>query len=316
MITKNKTIGIADKMIAFPPIILMNWSTFFSGSNSIRSIISVMLIIISLNSIAQTVNYSSSYFGPNAFPVPEYTDATIAGLTTINVSWNYYSGFGDQTLNPALKVEIPLIPSKVSFKIWGTAFEYYNTTITIRDKRASTEDTPEGVANGDIYIQTRMLLLKEQAKRPSIVLNSTLKTASGNNFNERRYFDTPGYYFDLEMGKTVYSGTAFLKKVRLVLNVGFLCWETTNSEQNDAPLYGTKLIFGTENLELENSIAGYNGWMNNGDQPLVYSIQLMKKSDKVRVYSQYQYGIRDFPYHHFKLGVSLSSSALTPKYAE
>ena len=316
MITKNKTIGIADKMIAFPPFILMNWSTFFSGTNSIRSIISVMLIIISLNSIAQTVNYSSSYFGPNAFPVPEYTDATIAGLTTINVSWNYYSGFGDQTLNPALKVEIPLIPSKVSFKIWGTAFEYYNTTITIRDKRASTEDTPEGVANGDIYIQTRMLLLKEQAKRPSIVLNSTLKTASGNNFNERRYFDTPGYYFDLEMGKTVYSGTAFLKKVRLVLNVGFLCWETTNSEQNDAPLYGTKLIFGTENLELENSIAGYNGWMNNGDQPLVYSIQLMKKSDKVRVYSQYQYGIRDFPYHHFKLGVSLSSSALTPKYAE
>jgi hypothetical protein len=316
MITKNTTIGTGDMMIASPPGNWINLSDIGVGSKRIRTIISVLLIIISLNSVGQTVNYSSSYFGPNAFPVPEFTDATIAGFTTINVSWNYYSGFGDQTLNPALKVEIPLIPSKVSFKIWGTAFEYYNTTITIRDKRASTEETPEGVANGDIYIQTRILLLKEQTKRPSIVLNSTLKTASGNNFNERRYFDTPGYYFDLEMGKTVYSGTSFLKKVRLVLNVGFLCWETTNSEQNDAPLYGTKLIFGTENLELENSITGYSGWMNNGDKPLVYSIQLMKKSDKVKVYSQYQYGIRDFPYHHFKLGISLSISALTPKYAE
>ena len=316
MITRYKTVATTANMKAFSTCIFFNFSKYSASADRIKLLISVLLIIVSLNTMGQSVNYSSSYFGPNAFPVPEFTDATIAEFTTINVSWNYYSGFGDQTLNPAVKVEIPLIKSKVSFKIWATAFEFYSTTTTIRDERSSTEEVPEGIANGDIYIQTRMLLLKEQINRPSIVLNSTLKTASGNNFGERRYFDTPGYYFDLEMGKTVYSGKAFLKNVRLVLNVGFLCWETTNSEQNDAPLYGTKLIFGTDNLELENSISGYNGWMDNGDQPLVYSIQLMKKGKKVNFYSQYQYGIRDFPYNHFKLGISLSISELTPKYED
>jgi hypothetical protein len=279
-----------------------------------RNIISAILILVSLDSLSQTVNYSPEYFGPNALPVPEFTDATIAEFTTLSVSWNYYSGFGDRTLNPYLKAEIPLIRKKVSFKIWGTAAERYFTSTEIIDKRASTEDDLSGTANGDVYVQTRIQIVPEKRLAPSIILNSTLKTASGNSFGARRYFDTPGYYFDLEIGKTFPVETDFIKKIRLVTNAGFLCWETTNSTQNDALMYGAKIIISTKNMEFENSISGYNGWMNNGDHPMVFSSQLTQKNKRINFFGQYQYGIRDFPYHHIRLGFFIPIEALTPDY--
>ena len=287
---------------------------FTAMLQKLRHFISAVLIIVSFDSNCQTVNYSPDYFGPNALPVPEFTDATIVEFTTVNISWNYYSGFGDQTLNPFLRAEIPLIRSKVSFKIWGTAAERYFITPDIRDKRASTEGNLAGTANGDVYVQTRIQLTEEKGKVPSIILNSTLKTASGNSFGARRYFDTPGYYFDLEIGKTFAVETDFIKKVRVVADAGFLCWETTNSTQNDALLYGLKLIAGNKNIELENSISGYNGWMNNGDHPIVYSFQLSQKNSKINFFGQYQYGIRDYPYHHIRLGINIPLKALTPVY--
>jgi hypothetical protein len=279
-----------------------------------RNIISAILFLVSLDSFSQTVNYSPEYFGPNALPVPEFTDATIAEFTTLSVSWNYYSGFGDRTLNPYLKVEIPLIRKKVSFKIWGTAAERYFTSTEIIDKRASTVEDLSGTANGDVYVQTRIQLMQEKRLAPSIILNSTLKTASGNSFGARRYFDTPGYYFDLEIGKTFTVETDYIKKIRLVADAGFLCWETTNSTQNDALLYGLKLSVGNKNIELENSISGYNGWMNNGDHPLLYSFQLSQKNKEINFFGQYQYGIRDYPYHHIRLGINITLKALTPVY--
>ena len=279
-----------------------------------RKIISTILVLVSLDSFSQTVNYSPEYFGPNALPVPEFTDATIAEFTTLSVSWNYYSGFGDRTLNPFIKAEIPLIRSKVSFKIWGAAAERYTTTLDIRDKRASTEEVPVGTANGDVYVQTRILLFEELKIRPSVILNSTLKTASGNNFGARRYFDTPGYYFDLEIGKSFSIESALLKKIRIVADAGFLCWETTNSKQNDALMYGAKIIMSNKNIEFENSISGYSGWMNNGDHPMVFSSQLTHKNKRINFFGQYQYGIRDFPYHHIRLGFLIPIEALTPDY--
>jgi hypothetical protein len=105
-----------------------------------------------------------------------------------------------------------------------------------------------------------------------------------------------------------------LKKIRIVANAGFLCWETTNSKQNDALMYGAKIIMSNKNIEFENSISGYNGWMNNGDHPMVFSSQLTQKNKRINFFGQYQYGIRDFPYHHVRLGFLIPIEALTPDY--
>jgi hypothetical protein len=264
--------------------------------------------------ISAQVNYSPAYFGPNANPVPEFTDATIPAMTTVKFSGDYYFGFGDNTTNMTLTTEIPLLPERLSFKIWINMLENYDVTQAVYNERNMTGRKLSGMAGGDFYIQTRIFILAEKTYIPAVILNSTLKTASGTNFQQRRYFDTPGYYFDVEFGKSIYLQNKVLNEIRFVADLGFFCWETTNSIQNDAPMYGGKIILSNALFDFENTLSGYHGWMNNGDKPLVYRSKLNIKQAKFNIFAQYQYGIKDFPYHHVQAGFSFILENLTPKY--
>jgi len=206
---------------------------------------------------AQTVNYSPAYFGPNANPVSKFTNGKIVRETTIELAREHYFGFGDHTRNFSFLIEVPLLSERIAFKVWVPLLERWRVTQEISDYRNMKGDALSGTAAGDFYVQTRMLILSENNRRPNIILNSTLKTASGTNFNQRRYFDTPGYYFDLEIGKSLSLENRFLNEIRFVANLGFLCWETTNSTQNDAPMYGWKIILSNHWFDFDNTLAGY-----------------------------------------------------------
>jgi hypothetical protein len=286
-----------------------------------RKLKSLVIVYLSILSLHAQVKYAPAWFGPNANPVPEMTNARIPEKTTINLMGDYYFGFGDETSNIRYKIEIPLLPNHVSFSIWNTAFEHYRVTENVSLTRGM-EGNLNGKASGDFYVQTRISLLTEKKYAPSIILNSTLKTASGTNFEQRRYFDTPGYYFDVEAGKSFFTKSKFLNEIRLVANVGFLCWETTNSTQNDAPMYGLKLITGNKRWKIENTFSGYWGWMHThpkygsdyGDAPLVYATKFTFLNGYMDYFAQYQYGIKDFPFHQIRAGISFPVDKLTPKY--
>jgi len=282
-----------------------------------------LLVILSLQGIYSQTPYSTAWFGPNANPVPEFTDATIPAKTTITLTGDYYFGHGDQTENGYAKIEFPLIPERVSFKVWSTILEHYQVTDQVSAERAMLDGNTSGKANGDIYFQTRILLLKETNNAPDIILNTTLKTASGTYQQYRRYFNTPGYYFDAEIGKSLHIQSSFISEIRAVVNVGFMCWETERqSTQDDAPMYGGKIIIGNQNWKLENTLSGYWGWMhtnvsygaNYGDAPMVYAAKITKLTKNINYFAQYQYGINDFPYQQIRLGVSFTIDKLTPKY--
>jgi hypothetical protein len=282
-----------------------------------------LLVILSLQSIYSQTPYSTAWFGPNANPVPEFTDATIPAKTTITLTGDYYFGHGDQTENGYAKIEFPLIPERVSFKVWSTILEHYQVTDQLSAQRAMLDGNTSGKANGDIYFQTRILLLKENKNVPDIILNTTLKTASGTYQQYRRYFNTPGYYFDAEIGKSLHTQSSFISEIRAVVNVGFMCWETERqSTQDDAPMYGGKIIIGNQNWKLENTLSGYWGWMHTnvrygadyGDAPMVYAAKITKLTKNINYFAQYQYGINDFPYQQVRLGVSFTIDKLTPKY--
>ena len=279
----------------------------------------ISAIIININ--AQTVKYAPAWFGPNANPVPEFTDGRIPAKTTVSLMGDYYFGYGDETKNGYFKIEIPLVAERVSFKIWSTVFERYKVTPELSAYRQMNGNLT-GKSNGDFYVQTRISLLKEKKYAPAIILNSTLKTASGTNFNERRYFDTPGYYFDVEFAKSMHTKGKFINELRAVGNLGFMCWETTGSRQNDAPMYGAKIIAGNQNWKLDNTLSGYWGWMHTsstygtdyGDAPLVYAAKLTIMRSKMDYFAQYQYGINDFQYHQLRLGINFPIEKLTPKF--
>ena len=277
----------------------------------------LLLVIVCQQGVYSQVRYSSSWFGPNANPVPEFTDATIPSKTTISLMGDYYFGHGDRTKNGYIKVDIPLLSERVSLKIWSAVLEHYQTTEEVMQNRGA--NTTSGSEVGDIYVQTRIRLWKEQKNRPEVILNSTLKTASAKSYATRRYFDTPGYYFDVEMGKSFFTKSSFISEIRLVADAGFLCWETTNSAQDDAPMYGGKIILGNQDWKMENTLSGYWGWKNlkdktYGDVPLVYSVKLIKQTKNLNYFAQYQYGIHDFPYDQIRIGVSFTMSKLTPKF--
>jgi len=274
----------------------------------------LIAFVLPFASFAQKADYSPAYFGPNANPVPSFPNARIPQATTIESSSNHHFGWGDYTRNLMLSAEIPLLPQRVSFKTWVPLFERYKVTQAIYDKRNMEGGKLTGKANGDFYVQTKISILTETHWRPSIILNSTLKTASGTKFKQRRYFDTPGYYFDSEIGKSIYFENKFLREVRGVVDFGFLCWETTNSTQNDAPMYGGKLILSNDLFDFENTLSGYKGWMNNGDRPLVYAVKLTLKQPSFNSFIRYEYGIKDFPYHSIQVGTSFVLPTLTPKY--
>jgi len=283
----------------------------------------IFLIFLCQQSFYAQTPYSTAWFGPNANPVPEFEDARIPAKTTISLMADYYFGYGDQTKNGYVKVEFPLLPERVSFKIWSTVLETYQVSPELSASRSMLNGNTSGQANGDVYFQTRIRLLKEKKHTPSLIFNSTLKTASGTNSLQRRYFDTPGYYFDLEAGKSFQTNSKFISEIRAVADAGFMCWETDRvSTQDDAPMYGGKLILGNPTWKLENTLSGYWGWMhtnrnfgsNYGDAPMVYATKFSILSKNIDYFAQYQYGINDFPYQQIRVGVSFTLEKLTPKY--
>ncbi len=280
-----------------------------------------LIIFCSAIALNGQVKYAPARFGPNANPVPEMTDVRIPTKTTVSLMGDYYFGYGDKTTNGYVKIELPLLPERVSFKLWFTTLENYIVTPELsvaRDMNGNLTGKP----NGDLYVQTRISILKERKNAPAIILNTTLKTASGTMFNERRYYDTPGYYFDVEFGKSFYTKSKFINEIRTVGNFGFLCWETSGSRQNDAPMYGAKLIIGNDKWKLENTLSGYWGWMHThptygadyGDAPLVYAAKFTILAGYMDYFAQYQYGIKDFPYQQIRVGISFPIEKLTPNY--
>ena len=289
----------------------------------IKSILSIFLSVASIFIQAQQYErYSPSWFGPNAHPIPELTDATISKLTTFDLTTDLYFGYGDRTLSSYLRIEVPLLSERVSVKVWTSLIEHYTVDKQLAFERAMTANVYSGFATGDIYVQTKIRILKEKDYIPNLILNSTLKTSSGTGVYEKRYFNTTGYYFDIEAGKSFALKTAVTDEIRWVGTLGFMCWETINYTQNDAPMYGVKLQLKKNKIEWEGGIRGYNGWMYKhpafgpdfGDRPKAAFTKLTINSSKSRYYVQYQNGLRDFPYHQIRAGIQFYSNKLTPKY--
>ncbi|WP_312078932.1 hypothetical protein [Chryseobacterium sp.] len=286
-----------------------------------RKLLLILLIGISLYSYSQNlIHHTTNYFGPNANPVPEFTDATIPQFTQLTLTGDYYFGYGDETISNFLKVEVPLIAEKVSVKVWKTLLEHYSVSDEIVARRQMQKNS--GLATGDFYVQTRIRILSEKKYTPVVILNSTLKTASGSDFINRRFFNTSGYYFDVELGKSFKVNQSFIDEIRFVSDFGFFSWDVQTPNlnvQDDAIMYGGKLIVKRKNISWENTVSGYTGWIarveDYGDKPIVLASKLNLTTANGAVwFLQFQHGVRYFPYEQVRIGVQLPLRKLTPKF--
>ncbi len=247
------------------------------------------------------------YFGPNAFPIPDMLDGTTISNFKAEISTDYFAGHrGDKTYDVAFKFIAPLYSDRVNMTLWVSAItEWYTMSEeSFAHSRLGDEIAMSGQEFGDAYLSTDIHLLKQTHSRPDVTLRIALKTALGYGFFKARYYDTPGYFFDTSIAKSIEMQSCALREIRFAVSGGFLCWQTDNGRQNDAIMYGVQLKLRGDRYSFSQTFGGYSGWENAGDRPMSIKSELRILCGKIEPLAYFQYGIKDYPYTQIKLGVA------------
>ena len=292
-----------------------------------RARLTILLFCVCVAAAAQNRDkfISPLYAGPNAFPVPDMLDGRTSRDLKIELAADYHHGFlRDRTANLFARIYIPLFTPRVNLTVWMPVCEWYSMTLERQQQCMLETDEPiRGYGYGDVYLSTDMQLLVARRWWPDIVLRAALKTASGEQWDRARYYDDPGYFFDVAVGKSLYITTGCQPsaerqqdsdwEIRLAASAGFLCWQTKTAMQNDAYQYGLQLLVRQQYLSARLTWAGYSGWENNGDHPMVINAELRGHAYGFEPFVRYQYGLRDYPFHSFRIGLAYNIDILTKR---
>lgn len=265
------------------------------------------------------------YFGPNAFPIPDMIDGRTQSMLRVELAADGYLGFQkDWTADAFARVCVPLFTDRVNMTIWMPVYEWYGISPERQQTtRIKEQDTVplRGSGAGDVYVSTEIQVWKATTWVPDFTIRAAMKTASGGQFGRARHYDCPGYFFDVSAGKSLFFGqkhkTIGRRKryfpfadsrdasieLRFSGDLGFLCWQTDNGRQNDAVMYGLQIFAKYEWISLRCTWSGYVGWENHGDRPMSVKALLSGHVKGFEPYVQYQYGLKDYPFHHVRVGL-------------
>lgn len=275
----------------------------------------------SQTSLESSLSYSSRispyYFGPQAFPVPDMVDR-VSGDLRIELAGDIFAGYrGDMTCDLMLKANIPLFTHRVNLSLWMPVREWYRNTDRNMDvcriPNGRRDQARCGSLTGDVYVSVDIQLLEEKLRCPDFTLRAALKTASGDGYSLARYYDSPGYFFDATVAKSFNVWRRYGLELRFAVNAGFLCWQTDNGRQNDAPMFGVKLGLRTKRWAFSEIFGGYAGWEGMScedgalahDCPMVLTSELSYRiADCWEIAACYQHGLHDYPYNQFRIGVA------------
>lgn len=246
------------------------------------------------------MNISPGYLGINALPVPTQVKGMVASKAEGELSVDLHFLDGENAQNPYFRIFYPSADGRMAIEIWGMPYEWYSHDLEIRNLRKSRIVDGKGSGAGDFYFSAMFTVLKDQKYLPGMVLRMACKTASGN-LAGARFSDTPGYWFDLSLGKSFQMNSCSLRPFAMA---GFYCWHTTgvDQSQNDASLYGMGIEFLSKSFRAEGSFQGYHGYKNDGDHPENIRIIAAKSLKNNELKLEYQHGTRDVLYRSVRLG--------------
>ena len=269
---------------------------------SLHSMIKHILVIFILASSSFAYAFTPTgvapaFFGPNALPVPEMLDGLTSDELQVELATDGYLGYDNSwTADVFARISAPLFTPWANLSVWMPIYEWYS----------QADGTGSGA--GDVYISTNVQILHNawfktnNAKYiPQMTIRLGMKTASGEQFSRRRHYDSPGYFFDLAMGQSIPIKDLDL---RLAGSVGFLCWQTSDARQNDAVMYGLLAKLSHRYFSAQAEWGGYVGWERYGDAPMVIKLRAAGKIKGFEPFVQYQYGIKDYPFHQLRVGLA------------
>ena len=257
--------------------------------------------------LSKPTGIAPAYFGPNALPIIDMLDGRTSKELRVELAGEGYIGYGkkNNTVDVYARVCVPLFTRWANLSVWMPVFGWYD------------QYDGKGSGAGDVYLATDIQILhnewfkSEKAKYiPQMTLRLGMKTASGEQFERRRHFDDPGYWFDFSIGESFQVKSV---ELRLAGSAGFLCWQTDNARQNDAVMYGLQASMRHEYVSLSATWGGYVGWERHGDAPMSIKVRAAGHIKGFEPYVQYQYGIKDYPFHQIRVGLVYSFDILRRK---
>ncbi len=260
------------------------------------------------------------YFGPNAFAIPDMLDGTTVRELRIEVATDHFKGFsGDKTTDIAAKINIPLFTERVNLTLWMPVMEWYENTLE-RQRICRLQDSTvmRGHGAGDAYVSTDIWALQSERHWLDMTIRAAIKSASGGGYPEARFYDSPGYFFDATLAKPIRFKHDFFHELRFAASGGFLCWQTDNGRQNDGVMYGAMVKLRTKYFTLSETFGGYVGWEENAsrceipahDAPMSLKTHLSAHYKGFELLFQYQYGLMDYPFHQFRVGLAYNINIL------
>jgi hypothetical protein len=242
--------------------------------------------------------------GPNALPVPELQNGLMDTNITMLTAAETHVAPGDFTANLLTELNFP-IKKAVALRVWWVPVEYFKTDTIIRDKRAARTREAKGFALGDVYIGMLIPLVQHKTNWPDLLLNITLKTASGSRYEDARFVDAPGYAFDISAGKNFTWQAVFPgANLRWYGSLGFLVYQTHYETyfQNDCLSYGAGVDLWKGNHTLRLQVAGYSGYLEGPDSPTVGRAEYQYKIKKTALILRLQTGNDSFPFTSVRAG--------------
>lgn len=249
------------------------------------------------------LTYSPRYFGPNAFPIPELVGGSLSSRWEVEVRGEYHKMDGDQAKDIFTRLYIPVVKGRVGVNISWVFQEWYETSPEVRDERYALELESPIICRGDVIFNFYYQVLRSE-KWADIVVGANLKTASGGRLCDARYTDAAAYWFDVNIGRTLWKREDVNASFRVQGLAGFYCWMTNDivNRQNDAFCYGVGLLGTYRGFSLDCNYAGFRGYQNNGDKPMILRTKLNYEIKKNIISFRYKHGMKDNLYDSYSLG--------------
>lgn len=247
---------------------------------------------------------SAAFFGPNALPIPTLNQAIINQKIIFEFRPEYHWSKGDKTSDVFTSLKLPLA-SRVDFEIFIVPIEYFTLDSVARFERAVRHLNAKGIAGGDFWFGTNFQILRQKNRIPDLIASFYFKTASGTNLDYARFTDAPGYYIMISSGKDLIQNKDKNRNLRLYGQAGFYAYQTWDDlhSQNDCIIFGAGIKY-TNMIFIANfEIAGYLGYFEKGDSPVVLKAKIITKKEKLNLALNLQSGIHDFDYQ--SIGLSL-----------
>jgi hypothetical protein len=172
---------------------------------------------------------------------------------------------------------------------------------TVEERHAAEPSWKSG-ATGDFIISSFYRLLKD-SRGTAITLEAGFKTASGNRLVDARYTDAATYWFDMNIGRSLYRSADHKYDISIQGLVGFYCWMTNDivHRQNDAVVYSGGISSKIGNVTSAADAAGIFGYENNGDRPIQIRTKLDYEFSGNILSLRYKHGMKDNLYDSYSL---------------